>query len=409
MNYNFIQNADSKEVDTFVVNHSQNSLNQSSPWIKVKDNWDSLLTCVKDDNNEVVASALILFRKLPLGKTLAYIPKGPVLDYQNEELVKFVFANIIELAKKRKAVLVRVDPVVLSRKYFYTDRNEDMPLNNTNVVSLLESLGAKHKGYTLKISDTTQPRFNAVIDVDENWEDKLEHKTKKCINSAKRKGVKVHVGREYLKDFYKAIRYTENRKGIALRDLSYFEHMMDVYGDKAICMSATIDLNEEEEKLINLLDENKKKLESDNLTKKEIKALNQTITNDEKELERVRKDKEKEEDNPIITCGILAVYNDNLMELLYMGNNPKYMRYYSSYLLYYSCINRCKELGIKHCSFGGIEGSLDDGLTLFKSNWPMQVEEYIGEFNFIFDKVMYFGLEKLYPSIRDMIVRIRNK
>ena len=63
-----------------------------------------------------------------------------------------------------------------------------------------------------------------------------------------------------------------------------------------------------------------------------------------------------------------------------MGNNPDYLRMYSSYLLYAKCLDRCVDLGIEHCSFGGIEGTLDDGLTLFKSNWIMNVEEYIGDF-----------------------------
>ena len=255
----------------------------------------------------------------------------------------------------------------------------------------MKKLGAAHKGYTLAIADSTQPRFNAMVDVDDNWEDNLEHKTKKCINSAIHKGVEVHEGREYIKDFYKAIHYTETRKGIALRDLSYFEHMMDIYGDKAICMVTTIDFDKQEKILTESINNNKELLNDESLTKKKRKEIEQSITNDEKELAKVKEDKAKESDNPIITCGILAVYND------------------SSYLLYYTCINRCKELKIPHCSFGGIEGTLDDGLTLFKSNWPMQVEEYIGEFNFVFDKFLYFALEKLYPSFRDTIVKIRNK
>ena len=110
-----------------------------------------------------------------------------------------------------------------------------------------------------------------------------------------------------------------------------------------------------------------------------------------------------------ITCGILAVYNDHLMELFYMGNNPDYMRMYSSYLLYAMCLDRCVELGIEQCSFGGIEGTLDDGLTLFKSNWIMNVEEYIGEFNIVLDHLMYTAFDSIYPRVLKLAAKIRGR
>ena len=111
----------------------------------------------------------------------------------------------------------------------------------------------------------------------------------------------------------------------------------------------------------------------------------------------------------VITCGILAVYNESLMELFYMGNNPDYLRMYSSYLLYAKCLDRCVDLGIEHCSFGGIEGTLDDGLTLFKSNWIMNVEEYIGEFNVVLDPFMYKMFDEIYPKVQSLSAKIRGR
>jgi serine/alanine adding enzyme len=98
-----------------------------------------------------------------------------------------------------------------------------------------------------------------------------------------------------------------------------------------------------------------------------------------------------------------------LMEFFYMGNNPDYLRMYSSYLLYAKCLDRCVELGIHHCSFGGVEGTLDDGLTLFKSNWIMNVEEYIGEFNIVLNPVMYKAFDDLYPKMLKLAAKIRGK
>ena len=37
-------------------------------------------------------------------------------------------------------------------------------------------------------------------------------------------------------------------------------------------------------------------------------------------------------------------------------------------------------MGIRRCNLGGVEGTLDDGLSVFKGNFPVQIEEMIGEF-----------------------------
>ena len=45
------------------------------------------------------------------------------------------------------------------------------------------------------------------------------------------------------------------------------------------------------------------------------------LKNDEKELERLQEDKKQESENRIVTCGIFAVYNDNLKELWQVVQN----------------------------------------------------------------------------------------
>jgi len=71
-----------EEHDTFVIQHPQVNLLQSSSWAKIKDNWgNERLGFYK--NGELVAVASILIKKLPLGYTMMYIPRGPIMDYQD--------------------------------------------------------------------------------------------------------------------------------------------------------------------------------------------------------------------------------------------------------------------------------------------------------------------------------------
>lgn len=409
MKYTFHLDTDPILMDRFVINSDQNTLFQCSKWAQIKSNWDSFFTSVTDGNDDIVATALVLKRSMPFGKCLFYVPRGPVMDYSNHELVKFFLDELKKLAKQHKAIALRFDPSILSRKYPYHDRNEEHPYENNDVIDYLKSLGAKHKGFTVCIEEATQPRFNAEMDVTNDYREHLEHKTAKCIRASEHKGIEVYEGIQYIHDFSIAMHYTEVRKQVALRKESYFENMMDVYGDNAICMVTKLNFKKQFVKLQSSIQVYEQKLSSSDLKKKERNLINQQLANDKKELEKLQKDFEREGKDEVITCGILAVFNEKLMELFYMGNNPDYMRMYSSYLLYAKCLDRCVELGIKHCSFGGIEGTLDDGLTLFKSNWIMNVEEYIGEFNIVLDSFMYTMFDSIYPHLLQLAAKIRGK
>lgn len=407
MKYQFHLDTDVNAFNTFVVNSDENSLFQCTKWAEIKENWDHLFTSVTDENGEIAATAMILIRKMPMGTTLFYIPRGPVMDYQNEELVAFTLDSIQKEAKKRKAMAVRFDPSILSRKYLYHDRKESHPYENNDVIEMLKRYGAVHKGFTTMIAESTQPRFNAEMDVTDDYREHLEHKTLKCIRASVHKGIEIYEGKEYIHDFAKAMHYTEVRKQVALRNEEYFSHMMDVYGDHAICMVTKLNFPRQLKKLESSIQENEEKLQSNTLKKKEKNLLLQQLANDQKEFKKLQEDYAREGKEEVITCGILAVYNDSLMELFYMGNHPDYMRMYSSYLLYAMCLDRCVALGIKKCSFGGIEGTLDDGLTLFKSNWIMNVEEYIGEFNIILKPVLYHAFDTVYPKVLNLAAKMR--
>ena len=97
-NYIFNTEVNLKEFDDFVISSDQNSLFQCSSWALVKENWDHIFTSVTLDG-EIVATALVLVRKMPFHTTLFYIPRGPVMDYKNEELVHFYLDNLKKLAK----------------------------------------------------------------------------------------------------------------------------------------------------------------------------------------------------------------------------------------------------------------------------------------------------------------------
>ena len=132
MSLTFIENLDPQRMDEFVIQSDQNTLFQCSEWAKVKNNWDAYFTGVEKDG-VLSATALVLARKLPLGKTLFYIPRGPVMDYRDIELVRFFLDQLVALAKKKHAICLRFDPNILSRKYPYKEKDQKHVYENNEI------------------------------------------------------------------------------------------------------------------------------------------------------------------------------------------------------------------------------------------------------------------------------------
>ena len=80
-------------VGFILENHPQGNLLQSSDWSKIKDTWGNERVGFYKDN-QLVGVANILIQPLPLGLSMFYIPRGPVIDYEDKELLKFVLLTL---------------------------------------------------------------------------------------------------------------------------------------------------------------------------------------------------------------------------------------------------------------------------------------------------------------------------
>ena len=93
MSYLFFKNINQEEFDEFVKNHEYCNLLQSYNWAKVKNNWDHMYTGVYKDN-VLVATGLVLIKRLPLSYCMYYLPRGPIMDYKDKELVQYYFDQL---------------------------------------------------------------------------------------------------------------------------------------------------------------------------------------------------------------------------------------------------------------------------------------------------------------------------
>ena len=151
MAYQFETNIPKDEYDTFVKNNPLCNLLQSYNWAKVKDNWDHIYTGVYD-HKELVAAGLVLIRNLPLHMTMFYIPRGPILDYNNERLVGYYFQELKRIAKKRHCLFIKFDPTLHVNDYASKDYNENRYESTQKYLDTMKKIGAVHHGFTMNFN-----------------------------------------------------------------------------------------------------------------------------------------------------------------------------------------------------------------------------------------------------------------
>ena len=148
-----------QEHDQFAKARNQTNLLQSSNWAQVKDNWDNeRLGFYQDD--KLVASASILIKRLPLGMTMLYVPRGPIMDYQNQEVVDYVIKSLKKYGKSKHALFIKFDPALLLKAYKIGEEVEE----NSKTLAVLENLkkaGDRWKYPTTFSSQCLHPRRHA--------------------------------------------------------------------------------------------------------------------------------------------------------------------------------------------------------------------------------------------------------
>lgn len=410
MTYRFALDLDRRRYDDFVTASKYGTLLQSYAWADIKKDWDHLHTGVVDENNQVAAAGLVLIHKLPLGQTYFYLPRGPVMDFDNEELVKFYFTSLKEVARKRHCVMIKFDPAIHVNDYKVKDHNENRYPESEKYLAMFKDLGAVHYGYTVYLEETAQPRFVANVYKTENPEKELSKNTKRNIKVAEKHHVRVEMGRlEFLDDFSKMIEMTEERQKINLRDKDYFRRIMETYGDDAAIFLAKVNAYQLYHEAADHLNElRQKKAEMDaspegSNKEKRLKQLKEQLSSAEKEeaefKDLLEKTGGKDEDTPI--AGAMVVKYGRTCENLYAGTDLRFKKLRAQYKTWFENIKWSFEQGCEWNDLGGIEGTLDDGLTKFKENFNPTINEFIGEFDLPVNKVLYPLVSRAYHHIKE--------
>lgn len=396
MKYEFKINIPKKEFDEFVNNFPSTSFMQTSSWTNIKKAWkNDLIGMYKD--GKLVCTALVLKRNLFLKKKLFYIPRGFVIDYNDKELLSAFVFELKKYAKKNGAIDIKIDPFICFnedniqtiKKGKNIDVRKVFTLDTKKIVNNLESVGFKHGGYKKEVNAYIQPRYTMAIslkDKDGMLFDKetlrrtFPKNTRNYIGTyQKDRGVEFSYSKnkDDVEKLVEVLHHTEKRQHIALRNENYFKEIMENFPDNAVLFFAKVNID----KYIKFLKNDMK----EHAEKKEFC---------EKQINEASEIKKKYGNNPLAGATIVMMPTCNngikTASFLYAGTNTEILpslKITNGLMFYRLCY--CLENTCDYCDLGGVDGSLIDHLSTFKSKFNPQVLELVGEFDLIINKFYY--------------------
>ena len=389
--YHYQLGISASEHDDFVIQSDQTNLLQSSSWAKIKDNWGNERVGFYQED-QLVAVASILIQPLPLGFSMLYIPRGPIMDYQNKELVSYVIQSLKKIAKQCKALFVKFDPSLFLSKQLIGQEQTQAPAVQ-EVIDTLTKEGIEWTGRTSDMAENIQPRFQANIHKEFFTEQDLSKSTRQAIRTAR--------NTELLEDFASLMKKTEARKSIHLRGKDYYEKLLTTYQGQSYITLSTLDLEKRKSSLTKDLEKNK--AEAEKFTEKTKPGK---VENNQKEKERIEEELQFLEQHLqagrqiVPLSGTLTLEFGGTSENVYAGMDEEFRRYQPAILTWYETAQHAFDRGASWQNMGGIENSLDGGLYHFKSKFNPVIEEFVGEFN--------LPTSPLYPLV-NKVYKIRKK
>ena len=404
----FIENIDKDKYINFTDNHQKSHFLQSYAWgqfcKRIKGQIPYYVGLENNDNN-LVATALILLKKTPFGYSYGYCPRGFILDYSDLNLIKEFSSYLKQFMKDKKIIYIKFDPDIS-----YQDIDEEgKPIeggnNNYELYNYMLSLGYKHTGF-YKLYEGNQPRYTFRIDLNKDWEEIEAKMSKSFLKSVKRSELyDFEIDNEpNVENFYHLIQCNSSKDDFDAHNLNYYKIFTEELEKEKLVKYFNISIKPKN--LINKFtkDIDNLKLELEKNKKRKIDIINQ-INKLEKDIEIFNTLKEEK----VIICSLICTYTKNRAWSMFIGSNEVANLTFAVTRSYYEAI---KDAYNKKYDFFDLFGTPGDPHTTyknlaklhdFKRKFGDKYIEFIGEFDLVNNKLLY----KMLPCLLNVYRRIR--
>ncbi len=200
---------------------------QTRQWAEVKARygWTPHPRVWRDEAGKVKAAAMVLERSLRLGGFSAgvrvlYVPRGPLLDWADENWRAHVISDLEKMARERRAIFLKIDPEVVIGKGVPESNEAEEDLLGQDVAAWLQRRKWRFSSEQIQFRNTV---WLDLTGTEEDWLARMKQKTRYNLRLAQRKGVIVRLGSEQdLPLLYRMYAETSLRDGFAIRNEAYY-------------------------------------------------------------------------------------------------------------------------------------------------------------------------------------------
>lgn len=208
--------------DAFVAARGGHIL-QTDAWGRLKSafGWQAERAALADSDGAIVCGALVLYRRFP---PMAYVPRGPVVDWDDDGQVRALLAELAQRARGRGAILLKLEPDIT-----------DTPDHH----SRLAGLGLRPSPHLI------QPPRTILLDIT-GGEDailaRMNQGTRRKIRLCERREVAIRRGGpEDIDSFTALMRATGERNEFGVHASAYYRTAFELFapGDRAALLMAS--------------------------------------------------------------------------------------------------------------------------------------------------------------------------
>jgi peptidoglycan pentaglycine glycine transferase (the first glycine) len=217
---------------------------QTEEWSRIKApvGWQPEWKTWPGSDGQPEAAAMLLYRspsRLPV--SIAYVPRGPLVDWSNPQQYQSVLNDLIQSARERKSIFIKIDPAI--------PVGRGIPGTPSDVS---EPVGMEVQDYLINngwLFSQDQIQFRNTVEIDlfpseETMLMRMHPKTRYNIRLAERKGVQVtEASQGDWQAVYRLYAETAARDGFIIRPWEYYERVWRILTENrmATCLKAEID------------------------------------------------------------------------------------------------------------------------------------------------------------------------
>ena len=207
---------------------------QTSEWAQVKAlvGWKNDELIWEDDNGLVVAAANILQKRIrikgfTLPLSILYVPRGPILNWEDTQLSNRVLTDLENYAEKSKAIFIKIDPEIPIAIGAPAAEDEKVFSVGNRITAEFKNQGWCYSQDQIQFKNTV--KIDLTPDVD-TLLSQMKQKTRYNIRLAERKGVIIRKGspQDY-ETLYRMYAETALRDNFVIRSKEYYFHVWHLF------------------------------------------------------------------------------------------------------------------------------------------------------------------------------------